>query len=349
MTFRIPLASPALLGNERAYVEDALLKNQLSGGEYVSRFETAFAAKLKTQHAIAVSSGTTALHLALLALGVNAKSRVRVPTLTYVATANAVRYCNAEVVFEDVDPETWGMVVNGKQAEFAIPVHLYGVPTTMRSHEGGVVEDAAEALGAIDRGTRASGTIGELGIFSFYGNKILTTGEGGMVVTNDDALAARVRFLRGQAMDPERRYWHTEVGYNYRMTNLQAAIGLGQLEHLDEHLSLRRAVIDMYHDRLQGVLELQRPTFGTVSAPWLFVGLLPHGIDRDLVMQKLTAEGIETRPTFPCVHQMPMFAAEGSFPVAEDISRRGICLPTFATMTEAQVEEVSAALRKNLW
>ena len=348
MTFRIPLAAPALLGNERAYVEDALTKNQLSGGEYVSRFETAFAAKLKTQHAIAVSSGTTALHLALLALGVNAKSRVRVPTLTYVATANAVKYCGAEVVFEDVDPKTWGMIVNGKQAEFAIPVHLYGVPTEMRSHEGGVVEDAAEALGASDAGGRAAGTIGELGVFSFYGNKILTTGEGGMVVTNNDELAARVRFLRGQAMDPERRYWHTEVGYNYRMTNLQAAIGLGQLERLDEHLGRRQAIIDLYQDCLGGVLELQCPTFGTIAAPWLFVGLLPRGIDRDLVMQKLAAEGIESRPAFPCVHQMPMFNVSGSFPVAEDISRRGICLPTFATMSGAQVEEVCDALVKSL-
>ena len=344
----IKLASPALLGNERAYLEDALNKNQLSSGEYVERFEAAFATKLKVQHAVAVSSGTTALHLALLGLKVGPETLVRVPTLTYVATSNAVRYCNARVVFEDVDRETWGMVVRNKPGEYAIPVHLYGVPAEMRSHDGGVVEDAAEALGASDQGGRAAGTIGELGIFSFYGNKIITTGEGGMVVTNDDKLAARVRFLRGQAMDPLRRYWHTEVGFNYRMTNLQAAIGLGQLECLDEHLRLRRAIIDMYRARLCDVLELQRPTFGTISAPWLFVGLLPHGIDRELVMHKLAAEGVESRPTFPCVHQMPMYNTGESFPVAEDISRRGICLPTFATMSNPQVGEVCDALERAL-
>lgn len=341
----IALSAPALLGKEREYLQQALDANQLSAGEFVDRFEAAFAAYVGAPYALACSSGTTALHLALLGAHVNQEDVVRVPTLTYVATANAARYCGAEVRWLDVDPDTWGAIPRGWGAH--LTVHLYGVPAALPPEDETrfVVEDAAEALGATIDG-RHVGTFGSVGIFSFYGNKILTCGEGGMVVTADARIAARMRFLRGQAQDPTRRYWHTAVGYNYRMTNLQAAIGLGQLECVEEHLDRRRQLWNRYAEQLDGILTWQQLLPGTTRSPWLFVGLVETPEGRDRLMAALEAAGIESRPTFPCLHTMPMYATGERLPVAEAISARGVCLPLHATLSPRAVDTVCALVRQ---
>lgn len=367
-TWRIPMAQPAFLGMETYNLCKAFLARNLSQGEWVARFEAEFAAKLGVKHAIAVSSGTAALHLALLAAGVKPGDTVLVPTLTYAASVAAIRYCGAIPVFTDVDEETWGIgsAPRRERTQHSLPVHLYGVSCQVWSDS---IEDCAESLGATTNfGAMATGRAGLAGTFSFYANKILTTGEGGMVITDDDARAAEIRLLRGQGQDPTRRYWHTRVGFNYRMTDLQAAIGVGQLARLDEMLTKRHDLRNRYQQELAGCdLQWQKKRPGTGRAPWVFACLLPYPSPyaypqyRDDIMAKLAREGIETRPTFPCVHQMPPYReprfngagdqtgwVEHSFPIAEDIAARGILLPLFEEMTIAQVDEVCAALRRLL-
>jgi perosamine synthetase len=248
-----PVAEPCLDQVERTLLLEAYDSGWISSqGAFLQRFERDFAVFAGTRHALAICNGTAAVHLSLLALGVKPGDEVILPTLTFVATANAVRYMGAEPVFVDCEPDTWNLdparvaaAVTPRTAGI-IAVHLYGHPCEMDDlqavadrHGLWLIEDAAEAHGATYRGRRV-GSLGKLAAFSLYGNKILTTGEGGVVTTDDDELARRVRLFRGQGMDPTRRYWHTVVGYNYRMTNLAAAIGVGQLQKAEQILSARR-------------------------------------------------------------------------------------------------------------
>ena len=240
---RIPVSHPALIGNESAYVMECLQSSWIAaGGPFVDRFEQEFAKYLKCGYAVSANSGTSALHLALLALGIKRGDEVIVPTLTYVASANAVAYCGGTPVFVDSVRPSFGMDPACVEAAITprtkaiMPVHLYGHPADMQplleiAQRYGlhVVEDAAEAIGTTYRG-KAAGTLGTCGAFSFFGNKTLTTGQGGMVTTNDPDLAARMRLFREQGADPNKRYWSSVIGYNYRMTNIEAAIGLAQLE-----------------------------------------------------------------------------------------------------------------------
>lgn len=358
----IPVSAPALAGNERAYVMDCLDTSWISsGGPYVRRFEEAFAAFCGAEHALTCCNGTVALHLALLGLGIGPGDEVIVPTLTFVATANAVTYCGATPVFIDAEPGTWNLDATRLEAlvtprtRAIIAVHLYGHPVDMdpvlevaRVYDLAVVEDAAEAHGAAYGGRRV-GTLGDVATFSFYGNKILTTGEGGMVVTDDAALAARVARLKGQGMDPRRRYWFPEIGYNYRMTNVAAAIGLAQVEQAAWHLDRRRTVAGWYRARLARapglMLQAERPWAD--HAHWI-VSVVLDGADaaaRDRVMARLHACGIETRPFFYPLHTLPMYRRRGErLPVAEDVAARGIMLPTAAGLTEDDVAYVCAHL-----
>ena len=358
--YRIHLAVPDLGGREVYSVNQALLHRQLTQGAFVERFEAEFAAKLGVQHAVACASGTAALHLALLAAGVKPGDRVLVPTLTYVASVAAIRYCGAIPVFQDVDPKTWGLRGNGASAQAIIPVHLYGVPCQPGVVAGvACVDDCAESLGATHDWVR-SRRDPWLATYSFYGNKILTTGEGGMVVTDDASLAAKLRLFRGQGQSPDRRYWHTVVGMNYRMMELSAAIGLAQLERLDEMLKVRHQRLTEYHNLLRGTgVEWQTPRPGTVQAPWVAACLLPKQpigtnlaqAHRDITMQKLATLGIESRPVFPLVSDMPPyreFAKDQDVPVAREISSRGIVLPLHSQMRAEDVEEVCASLRRLL-
>ena len=301
--------------------------------------------------------------MALVALGLEAGDEVIVPTVTYIATANAVRYCGATPVFVDVtegtlnlDPELIERAITPK-TKGIIPVHLYGHPADMEAinrvakrHGLWVVEDAAEAHGAEVNGRRV-GTLGTCATFSFFGNKIVTTGEGGMVTTDDDELAAKLRLYKGQGVDPERRYWFKVVGYNYRMTNIQAAIGLAQMEHIDEALAYREKLAGWYNEDLNDISDaLVLPATATWAKQvyWMYNVLLKSGGDarRDAVMKALDAQGIETRPTFYPMHVLPPYAEPKEYPVADLWSARGINLPTHQDLSRDDVRRVTQALRQ---
>jgi perosamine synthetase len=364
----IPVAAPTLNGNEKAYVVDCLDSTWISSnGKYIERFEQAFADFCGVQHAAACCNGTVALHLALMALGVGPSDEVIVPTLTFVATANAVTYCGARPVFVDSEPETWNIdpaVIEAKitpRTKGIVVVHLYGHPVDMdsilfvaRRHGLFVIEDAAEAHGAEYKGRRV-GAIGDIGAFSFYGNKIITAGEGGMVVTDDDHLASRIRQLKGQGMDPTRRYWFPVVGYNYRMTNVAAAIGLAQLEKVEWHLQRRLEVAAWYREQLAGIngVSYQCEKEWARHVYWMVSIVLDDDVSssRDEVMANLQDCGIETRPVFYPMHTLPPYRSssqKNSFPVAERIARRGITLPTWAGLAKEDVQFVCQSLAECL-
>jgi perosamine synthetase len=360
---RIPVAAPLLGGNEKKYVMECLDTTWISSsGRFIPAFEEMFAEFCGVRHAIATSNGTVALHLALVALGVEPGDEIIVPTLTYIATANAVRYCNATPVFADCDPGTLNIDPLDIARQITprtkgiIVVHLYGHPVDMdpilelaRAYGLFVLEDAAEAHGAEYRGQRVGG-FGECATFSFFGNKIVTSGEGGMVTTNDDQLAQRLRLHRGQGMDPDRRYWHPVIGYNYRITNIAAAIGLAQMERVDQALEARYRLAGWYAERLAGltdrlsllkVEEWARPVF------WMQTVLLSEGgeADRDRVMARLDAANIETRPVFYPMHVLPPYRQDSArFPNATSCAARGINLPTHALLSEDDVDRVCQEL-----
>lgn len=361
----IPVAAPALVGREREYVLDCLDSTWISSsGKYLARFESEFAEFCGVRHAISCCNGTVAVHLALLAHGVSHGDEVIVPTLTYVATANPIVYCGATPVFVDSEPRTWNIDPE-RVAEAITPrtrgivvAHLYGHPVDMdpilelaERYGLWVIEDAAEAHGATYRG-RVAGSMGSLGTFSFYGNKIITTGEGGMVVCDDDGLAATVRQLHGQGQDPQRRYWFPMVGFNYRMTNIEAAIGLAQLERIDWHISRRREIMGWYREELAGEegIELSPEEPWAQSVFWIVCAVLDEQRfgRRDDVMAALDRACIETRPFFHPLHTLPMYSAATdakAFPVAEDLARRGMNLPSSAMLTRKEVAHVCEQLR----
>lgn len=342
---RIPVAQPYLTETELRYVSECILTGWISSaGSYVTRFEELFASFCGSRHAVATSSGTTALHLAMVALGIGPGDEVIVPTLTFIATANAVRYAGATPVFVDSEPLTWNLDPDAVEAAITertraiIPVHLYGHPADMAAimtiaerHGLAVVEDAAEAHGALCRGRRV-GSIGGIGVFSFYGNKIVTTGEGGMLTTDNAEIADRVRMLRDHGMSRERRYIHPVLGYNYRLTNLQSAIGVAQMEKIDIVLAGRAEMARQYRQGLEGISGLAIPAVAPWAshAFWLYSILIDEshfGMSRDGLMATLSEAGIDSRPLFPCVHQQPIYNTGEHFPVAEDLSRRGLSLP----------------------
>ena len=363
---RIPVAQPKLSGNERQYVLDCLETSWISSiGKYIVAFEEKFARFCNVEHAIATNNGTTALHLALVALGLQPDDEVLVPTVTYIATANAVRYCHARPVLVDVCPDT--MAIDPAKLERKvtaktkgiIPVHLYGHPAEMdpildvaKRHGLFVLEDAAEAHGAEYLGRRVGG-LGTCATFSFFGNKIVTTGEGGMVTTSDPDLAAKLRLHRGQGMDPKRRYWFEVVGYNYRMTNIQAAIGLAQMETIQTALAEREKIAHWYDEALSPlrkhlVLPVQKPWAKHVY--WMYTVFLREGGEqrRDALMRTLDQAGIETRPVFYPMHVMPPYRENGSYGVADTWAGRGISLPMHLHLTRELVQRVADGLASAL-
>jgi len=326
-----------------------------ANGKYVGEFEERFARWLGVDYAISCCNGTVALHLPLLAIGVGPGDEVLVPSFTYIATANAVRYCGATPVFVDCLPDTWDMNAEDaekkitRKAKAIIPVHLYGNPCDMDSimalaekYGLTVIEDAAECHGALYKG-KMVGSIGHFSTFSFFGNKIITTGEGGMVATNDKDCAELIRRLKGQGMSPDKRFWFELVGYNYRMTNIEAAIGLGQLENVEKHIAARRKVADWYREQLKGLgeyIQMQTVTPGAESVWWMFSILLTSraGISRDRLAAVLLEKGIETRPLFYPMHIMPVYEdVNAGCPVCEDIAARGLNLPTHGLLSHDDV------------
>jgi len=337
---RIPVAAPDLNGNEQRYVADAIQSSWISStGPYVDRFEHEFASFAGTRTAIAVANGTVALHLALLALDAGAGDEVIVPSLTYIASANAVKYVGAEPVFVDVDPTTWCM--DPAQVEAAvtprtkglIAVHLYGHPADM------------DALNA---------SLATLATFSFYGNKIMTSGEGGALTLDDPDLERRIRLLRGQGMDPRRRYFFPVVGYNYRLTNVACALLCAQLERVDAFIERRAMIAEAYVERLGSIpgIELQPRAPWATPANWLVSVAIAEdtfGISRDLLAQRLAESGIESRPFFYPIHRLPPYeaswASERSLPVTDSLAARGLNLPTFTKMSDADIARVAGAIK----
>jgi perosamine synthetase len=366
--FRIPVARPELGGNEEAYVVDAIRSTWISStGPYLERFEADFAAACGAAASIGVTNGTVALHLAMLALGLGPDDQVIVPSLTYIATANAVRYVGAEPVFVDVDPQTW--CIDPQLIESAITprtrgiiaVHLYGHPADMDAinriagiHGLWVVEDAAEAPFGRYKG-RPTGSLGRIGTFSFYGNKIITSGEGGAVTVNDPHLELRLRTLRGQGMDPQRRYFFPVTGYNFRLTNIAAAMLCAQLERASEMVEGRRRIYAAYESRLANVsgVELQPRADWAEISPWLFSVTIDEqrfGRSRDELMAFLAEAGIETRPFFIPLHQLPPFRAQSrarneQLPVTDALGSCGLNLPTYVGLTESDIDEICSLVR----
>ncbi len=360
-THFIPVAEPKIGARELELVSDCVISGWVSSkGKYVNQFESNFAQFCGVKYGVATFNGTIALHLVLAAMGIGAGDEVIVPSLTFVATANAVAYTGATPVFVDSELETWN--IDPQKIESAItprtkaiiPVHLYGHPADMDAvnaiaarHKLIVIEDAAEAHGATYKG-KPVGSLSTAAIYSFMGNKIITTGEGGVVVTDDEALAQRCFFLQNHARQPDSPYWHTEIGFNYRMTNLQAALGVAQLEQIDEFIATRRCNAAHYMARLGDVPGLTMPPQAdwAQTVYWMFAPLIEpeFGIDRDTVMQKLRENNIESRPFFAPVHTMPMYAAGASLPVAESLSARGINLPSGTTLTADEIDIVCDTL-----
>lgn len=361
--YRIPVYQPWLCGNEERYVLDCLRSGWISSkGYYIAAFEERFAEFIGVRHAISVCNGTVALHVALAALGIGPGDEVIVPTFTYIAPVNAVVYCGATPIFVDADPHTWQLDPNDvyrritPKTKAIIVVHLYGHPAEMsalttlaREHGLFIVEDCAEAFGATYMGKHV-GSFGDIATFSFYGNKTITTGEGGMVTTNDDMLAERVRRLKGQGLAPYREYWHDIIGYNYRMTNIAAAIGLAQLENAPLFLDRKRKIAQQYRHLLADThLVFQHELPGVQHSWWMVSVLAPTAQERDLLRQVLAQHGVETRPTFYPVHTMPMYSQRYErHRVAESLGLRGINLPSYPSLNDEQIEEICIVLRNAL-
>jgi dTDP-4-amino-4,6-dideoxygalactose transaminase len=371
---RIPLLVPVLRGNERAYLAECVDSNFVSSvGPFVKRFEREFAGWLGAEHAVACASGTAALHLALVALGVGPGDDVLVSDLTFIASANPARYCGAAVMLVDSEPRTWNIdpalveeelrrrAQHGARMPAAIvAVHVLGHPAELDrilsvAAEFGVpvVEDAAESLGASwtsgPLAGRQTGTAARMGIFSFNGNKVLTTGGGGMVVTGDAGLAERLRHLSTQARVPGEHYVHDMIGFNYRLTNVAAAVGVAQLEQLDSFLRRKREIAHRYDAAFVAVPDVTLPpaTRDAERSAWLYSIQLSSRVLRDDVAVALRARGIESRPVWDPVHsQAPYRGATvlGGGTVASALAGKGLSLPSSADLDDDQVDEVVSAV-----
>jgi perosamine synthetase len=358
----IPVYKPTIGDTEKRYVNEALDSTWISSkGAFIDRFEREFAQIVDAKHAVSACNGTVSLHLALEVAGVGPGDEVIVPTLTYVASVNAIAYTGATPVFVDSEPEYGNL--DPALLEAAITertkaievVHLYGHPADMdpileiaARHGLAVIEDAAEAHGAEYKGRRV-GAIGEVGSFSFFGNKVVTTGEGGVLVTNDPELAEKARHLRGQGVSPTRTYWHDVLGYNYRMTNICAALGCAQLERFDEVVATKRELGGWYREELadvEGVRVLGEAEWAK-SVFWMDSIVVEPEL-RDPLMEHLKGAGIETRPFFHPAHTLPMYETAGPFPVAERLGSGGINLPSWPGLTREQVGEICGAVREFL-
>ncbi len=358
--WRLPLAKPNLGGNELKYVTDCITSGWISSqGPYVERFEKSFANYMGGGYARSVSSGTTALHVALVALGVGPGDEVIVPNLTFGATANVVMHCGATPVFADVDPATLGLSAAtitpalSPRTKAIIPVHLYGHPCDMdpiielaNARGIWVIEDCAESLGAEYKGHK-SGLQGHVGCFSFFANKVITTGEGGMVITKDAALIDKISILRDHGMTKDRRYWHIYPGFNYRMTNLQAAVGLAQIEQIEKFLNNRLRIAKRYTEQLDVIKGLELPTQAAWAKNifWLYsfaVDAKGFGLTRDELRDDLSIKGIETRNVFFPLWGQPAFASGRAVPcpVSEDYAARGLSLPTANDLSLDEVDRV---------
>ena len=369
----IPVCKPWLPGREKEYVNDALDTNWISSaGGYINKFETSFSEFCGVKYGVSCSNGLAALHLAIVALGIGEGDEVIVPTFTMAASVNAIIFTGAIPVLVDADKDTYCIDVDKIEEKITdktkaiMPVHIYGHPCDMdringiaKKHNLYVVEDAAEAHGSEYKGKRC-GSMSDVGCFSFYANKILTTGEGGMCVTNNKEVAEKMMKLRNHAFEPE-RFVHNEVGFNYRLTNIQAAIGTAQVENADKLVAARRNVGQRYNRILKNVdsIILPKEKDYAKNIYWMYGVVLNKNIkmSKKQVMERLRADGVDTRSFFVPMHKQPVYKnkmiknapnCEGKFPVSEEIGKNGFYLPSSSDLSDEEIEEVCTSLKRIL-
>ena len=362
---RTPIMQPLLNGNELAYVSDCIKTGWISSqGAYVRRFEKEFADYCGATYAVAVSNGTVALHLALVALGINEGDEVLVPDLTFAASINSIICAGAIPVIIDVDKTTWTISIEdiekniNSKTKAIMPVHLYGHPchmdeimTIAKKHNLLVIEDAAEAIGTKYKHKHV-GVFGDASTFSFFGNKTITTGEGGMVFFKDKEAYEKAVVLRDHGMSKTKKYWHDYVGYNYRMTNLQAAIGCAQMERIDEFVIEKRKLADFYNQLLAETdfFILPPQESWSINGYWLYTAILKENstITRDEFMSKMLKNGVETRPVFYPLHEMPPYKnypTKSTFEKSKFISKQGISFPSSVNITDAELNNIRSAFQ----
>ena len=357
---KIPVYKPSLTGNERKYVNDCLDSTWISSkGKYIHEFETSFANYIGVKHATAVCNGTVALHLAMVALGIGPGDEVIVPTLTYIASVNAIAYTGAIPVFVDSLADTWQIDPEDvkrkitKNTKAILAVHLYGHPCDMDAltkiateHRIFLIEDCAEAIGSKYKGKHV-GVFGDISIFSFFGNKTITTGEGGMVVTNDETLHDRTVHYKGQGLAKHREYWHDVIGYNYRMTNICAAIGLAQLEQADAFISRKVEIGGLYLAGFKDSnIEFHQSHPDVLHSYWMCSILVPDADERDALREHLAGHGIETRPLFYPAHTMPMYSQKYQrHNIAENLGWRGINLPSYPSLRDDEINLIIGLIK----
>lgn len=360
---KIPVAKPELTGNELRYVVQCIKTNWISSaGSFVDKFEREFSNYCGTKYAVSTFNGTVAIHLALLSLKIGEGDEVIVPDLTFVAPANAVTYTGARPVMVDIDEKNWCINPDKiekkitKKTKAILPVHLYGHPADMgkileiaKRHNLFVIEDAAEAHGAEYKNKKV-GSLGDVGCFSFYGNKIITTGEGGMIVTNNKRIAEMAKFLRNQAMSETRKYFHPTIGFNYRMTNLQAAVGCAQLEKINDIITKKRKIAKIYTDLLSGVegLTLSTEEKWAKNVYWMFTVVVgkEYGVSKDELARRLLLKGIETRPTFYPIHLLPNYRIKEKFSISTMIGKYGLNLPSGPALKLSEIKYIANLIKK---
>lgn len=363
----IPVCAPFLSEKELEYVTDCIKTNWISSkGKYIEEFEEKFARFCGAEYGIATTSGTTALHLALKSLNLGKQDEVIIPASTMIATAFSVIYTGAKPVLVDSEPETYNINPAKiekkitKNTKAIIPVHIFGHPCNMdeimniaEGYDLFVIEDAAESHGAEYKKQKVGG-FGDAGCFSFYANKIVTTGEGGMVITNNKNIAQKARLLKDLAFSKEKRFLHDDLGFNYRMSNILAAIGVAQMEKIDEFIERRRKNAQLYNSLLKDVEGIITPTEKSwaKNVYWMYSILIERGfgITRDELIKKLEKEGIETRTFFLPMHYQPVFKKMGlfegqSYPVAEEISRTGMYLPSGSGLKKEEIAQICEVIK----
>ena len=356
---KYPVYIPLLDGNERKYVDECIDTSWISSrGHFVSDFENAFASYIGMKYATGVCNGTVAIHLAMVALGIKKGDEVIVPTFTYVASANPILMVGATPVFVDSKKDDWQMDPEDVRRKITpktkaiVAVHLYGHPCDMdpimkiaKENNIYVIEDCAEAIGSEYHGKKI-GSFGTVACLSFFGNKTITCGEGGMVMTNDEKLYDLLCHYKAQGVSKTREYWHDVVGYNYRMTNIQAAIGLAQLEKVEEKVSKKEQLGQWYQKYLKDTpLVFHAPLPNVRHTYWMCSVLAKDAQDRISLRKYLSDNGIETRPTFPAIHEMPMYDVKESFPIGKELSERGINLPSYPALEEQDIINICNVIK----
>ena len=358
----IPVSEPLVGNNVLPLVRECIETGWISSeGRFIREFEEKWANYCGVSYGVAVANGTCALQIAMKALDLEPGSEVILPSFTIISCAIAIIEAGCVPVLVDVEPDTWNLALDQVSAKITsrtravMPVHMFGHPVDMsglmeiaRRHDLRVVEDAAESHGAEINGRRVGG-IGEMGCFSFYANKIITTGEGGMVVTNDPGYAERLRSLRNLCFRPDRRFFHTEIGHNYRLTNIQAAVGVAQVDRIEHHIRQKRWMAESYRKRLAGLpITLPVERDGTKNVYWMYGIVLDDSVPFEAVefARRLRERGVDTRPLFLGMHEQPVLQEQGLFggekyAVTERLARRGLYLPSGLTLTETQIDKVS--------